>query len=81
LAEEKGFAIGREGQTTIERDGLIESEDAGRLASGKDEEFNSAVRRKIQVQEVDSATSNVPSKPTTSVNWDAGFLATTKGLS
>jgi hypothetical protein len=47
----------------------------GGLAIGKVEEFNSAVPRKIQVQEVDFAASNVPGK-TTRVNRNAGFIAT-----
>src|SRR5215469_7719529 len=63
LAKEQGFAIRREGQTTKKRSRLVEREDGCRLASGKVEEFNSAVRRHTPVQKIDSAGSESPEAP------------------
>ena len=68
LAEEERFTIRRKCHTTKARSWLVESEDRYGLAMSKIEEFNPAVRRKIQVQEVDSVASKGPFIPITNVN-------------
>jgi hypothetical protein len=57
LPEKKRFAVRRNCETTKERTWLVQSHDRRGLAVSKIKVFNSAVRRKILVQEVDSVAS------------------------
>jgi hypothetical protein len=79
LAEEERSAIRRKCQTTKLGSWLLESEHRYGLAMSEIEEFNSAVGRKIRVQEVDSVASNGPVIPITNINRQAGFLAGLEG--